>query len=66
MSARKVVFAVLALALATTTCQASVQEPAGFPEEDAAAIWGVFELYTDAMLANDHAAVAAHWAEDAV
>jgi uncharacterized protein (TIGR02246 family) len=66
MSARTIPLAVLALALASTACQPPAQEPAALSEEDVAAIRAVAESYTEATLANDYAAVAAHYTQDAV
>ncbi len=66
MSTRTTLLAVLAAAVASAACQPQAQEPVGLSEEDVAAIRGVAESYAEAMLANDYAAVAAHYAEDAV
>jgi len=66
MSARSALLAALALALASSACQPPAQEPAGLSEEDLAAIRAIPQSYTEATLANDYAALAAHWAEDAV
>ncbi|UCC48824.1 MAG: SgcJ/EcaC family oxidoreductase [Gemmatimonadota bacterium] len=66
MRARTIAFAVAALALASVACQPPAQEAAPLSEEDVAAIRAVPQSYTEATLANDYAALAAHWAEDAV
>jgi uncharacterized protein (TIGR02246 family) len=66
VSARTTLFAVLVLALASMACQPPAQEAGPLSEEDVAAIRAVPQSYTEAMLANDYAAVAALWAEDAV
>ena len=66
MKARTIPLAVLAVALASMACQPASQEAGPLSEEDVAAIRAVTQSYTEAMLANDYAALAAHWAEDAV
>ncbi|UCC73174.1 MAG: DUF4440 domain-containing protein [Gemmatimonadota bacterium] len=66
MSTRTTLLAALALALASTACQPPAQEPVGLSEEDVAAIRAIPQSYTEATLADDYAALAAHWAEDAV
>ncbi len=68
MKARTPLLAVpaLALALASTACQVPAQEAGPLSDEDVAAIRAVAQSYTEAMLANDYAAVASHYIEDAV
>ncbi|UCF18766.1 MAG: SgcJ/EcaC family oxidoreductase [Gemmatimonadota bacterium] len=66
MSARSVLLAVLALALASTGCQPPGQAPAGLSEEDDAAIRARTEGYVQAALAGDAAAVSAFFSEDAL
>jgi uncharacterized protein (TIGR02246 family) len=66
MKARITLFAVLALALASTACQQPAQEAAGLSEEDVSAIRGVVDALREADLAGDWEAVVALYAEDAV
>ncbi|UCC75028.1 MAG: SgcJ/EcaC family oxidoreductase [Gemmatimonadota bacterium] len=68
MKARTTLLAVLALALALagTACQAPAQEAGPLSDEDVAAIEAVAQSYQEAQLANDYAAVASHYTEDAV
>jgi ketosteroid isomerase-like protein len=68
MSTRSVLLAVLALALAlaSTACQAPAQEAAGLSEEDVAAIRGASQAWAEAFKADDDAAAVAFATEDAV
>ena len=66
MNARVALLTVLTLALASAACQPPAQEAGPLSDEDMAAIQAVPESYTEAILANDFAAVAAHYAGDAV
>lgn len=66
MSARRMVFAVLALALASTACQRPAQEPAGLSEEDVASIRASTESFAEAIRAGDWAGATAFYTEDAV
>jgi uncharacterized protein (TIGR02246 family) len=66
MKARAILLAVLGLALASMACQPVAQEAGPLSEEDVAAIRAVPQSYTEAMLASDWAAVAAHYTEDAL
>ncbi len=68
MNARTTLFTVpaLAFALASTACQAPAQEAGPLSDEDVAAIRAAAQSYAEAQLANDYAAVASHYTEDAV
>lgn len=66
MKARRIPLALLAVAMASAACQPPAQEAGPLSEEDVAAIRAVAVSYTEAMVANDYAAVAAHYTEDAV
>jgi uncharacterized protein (TIGR02246 family) len=63
---KKCLLGALALVLASTACQPPAQEAGPLSDEDVAAIKAVAQSYTEAMLANDWAAVAAHYTQDAV
>jgi ketosteroid isomerase-like protein len=66
MSARNVLIAGLALALASTACQPPAQDAAGLSEEDVAAIESTVASFVRSLLANDLAEWAALHTEDAV
>lgn len=66
MKVRTIVLAAVALAAASMACQPPAQEAGPLSEEDLAAIRAVPQSYTEAVLASDWTAVAAHYTEDAV
>lgn len=66
MNARRALFAVFTLALASTACQPPVQEAVGLTEEDVAAIKEAAESYRAAVMAGDMETWAAFYTEDAV
>ena len=66
MSARNVVLAALALAVASTGCQPPAQEAGPLSEEDVAAIEASFESLAQAVRAGDGAGAAALYTQDAV
>ncbi|UCC71861.1 MAG: DUF4440 domain-containing protein [Gemmatimonadota bacterium] len=66
MSARSMMLAVLALALASATCQPAAQEAGPLSEEEAAAIRAVVDGVVEAELANDWEGVAVALTEDVV
>jgi uncharacterized protein (TIGR02246 family) len=66
MSARTVLLAVPAFALASAACQPPAQEVGALSDEEVAAIEGVIQEYVRTALAGDLDAWAALWTEDAV
>ncbi len=66
MSARTILLALLALAVATTACRPRAQEAAGLSDEDVAAILNLIYTYEQAVMAGDYQAAAAVWAEDVI
>ena len=66
MNMKRVLPIVIALALAAPACQLPSQEAGLLSEEDVAAIRELMDSYERAVLAGDHEAAAALWAEDVV
>lgn len=66
MSARSMPLAALTFVVAGTACEPAAQEAGPLSEEDVAAIEAVVQSYAEAQLANDWAAAAEHFTEDAV
>jgi hypothetical protein len=66
MSARTILLALLALAVAMTACQPPAQEAAGLSEEDVAAIRSASQAWAEAFKADDDAVMVAFGTEDHV
>jgi ketosteroid isomerase-like protein len=66
MRVRTMLFAVLALALASAACQPPAQEAAALSEEDIAAIRNAMQAHVDLVLAGEPAAIGPTYTEDAV
>ena len=66
MRTRSVMLGALALCVVTTACQPPAQEAGWLSEEDLAAIRAADEAWIQAFRANDDAALAALYSEDAV
>jgi len=66
MSKSSMLLIAVVIGIAITACQISIAEAGSLSEKEVAAIKSVTEPYTTAMIANDWAAVAAFYTEDAV